>query len=221
LKEKKEIIKYNSISVFNEANFTKLCNKLSKKDAHLKGIITTHGHPPLWKRKHGFETLIHIILEQQVSLASAKAALNKLKEKIGTVTPAKISALTDAELKACYFSRQKIIYAKHLAAAISSRQLNLEQLANAPDEVVRTELKKIKGIGDWTVDVYLMMVLQRTDLFPLGDIALVNSLKEIKLLPKHTTKEELLMIAEQWKPYRTVAAFMLWHSYLCRRNRSY
>jgi len=209
------------ISLFDATNFKQHCKCLSKKDLHLKSILDTHGHPPLWKRKHGFETLIHIILEQQVSLASAKAALNKLKEKIGTVTPVKVLALTDAELKACYFSRQKIIYARHLAEAIINKQLNLKQLANAPDEVVRTELKKIKGIGDWTVDVYLMMVLQRTDLFPLGDIALVNSLKEVKLLPKHTTKEELLIIADQWKPYRTVAAFILWHSYLCRRNRKY
>jgi DNA-3-methyladenine glycosylase II len=218
---RKENMKEAPISLFDATNFKQHCNRLSKKDVHLKSIIDTYGHPPLWKRTHGFETLIHIILEQQVSLASAKAALNKLKEKIGTVTTVKVLALTDAELKACYFSRQKIIYARHLAEAIISKQLNLKQLSNAPDEVVRTELKKIKGIGDWTVDVYLMMVLQRTDLFPLGDIALVNSLKEVKLLPRHTTKEELLIIADQWKPYRTVAAFILWHSYLCRRNRKY
>ncbi len=94
-------------------------------------------------------------------------------------------------------------------------------MALAPDDEVRTELKKIKGIGDWTVDVYLMMVLQRTDLFPLGDIALVNSLKEVKNLPKHTSKEELLLLAEKWKPHRTIAAFILWHSYLSKRKRKY
>jgi DNA-3-methyladenine glycosylase II len=210
-----------NISVFDETNFKNHCNKLAKIDAELKAIIDTHGHPPLWKRKQGFETLIHIILEQQVSLASAKAALTKLKEKIGTVTPAKILQLTDAELKACYFSRQKIVYARHLAEAIISKKLSLKKLALATDEVVRTELKKIKGIGDWTVDVYLMMVLQRCNLFPLGDIALVNSMKEVKSLPKHISKEELLMIAENWKPYRTVAAFILWHSYLSRRKRKY
>lgn len=210
-----------AINVFNEADFKNICGHLSATDTHLKTIIDVHGHPPMWKRKHGFETLIHIILEQQVSLASAKAALKKLKEKIGTVTPSKVLALTDAELKACYFSRQKIIYAKHLAQAISSKQLNLKELAYAPDEEVRTSLKKIKGIGDWTVDVYLMMVLQRTDLFPLGDIALVNSLKEVKSLPLHSSRETLMAIAERWKPYRTVAAFILWHSYLCKRNRTY
>ncbi len=211
----------NSISVFDELSFKTLCAKLAKHDADLELIIRDHGHPPLWKRKHGFETLIHIILEQQVSLASAKAALNKLKEKVGRVTPEKVLSLTDAELKACYFSRQKIVYARHLANAILNKELDLKKLALIPDGEVRAHLKKIKGIGDWTVDVYLMMVLQRTDLFPLGDIALINSIKEIKNLPKHVTKEELLQIAEKWKPNRTIAAFILWHSYLSKRNRKY
>ncbi len=210
-----------AISIFNDVNFKRYCNKLGKVDADLKRIIDTHGHPPLWKRKQGFETLIHIILEQQVSLASAKAALIKLKEKIGIVTPIKILQLTDAELKTCYFSRQKIVYARHLAEAVASKKLNLQKLSLAPDEVVRSELKKIKGIGDWTVDVYLMIVLQRCNLFPTGDIALINSIKEIKNLPQHTTKEEILLIAEKWEPNRTVAAFILWHSYLCKRNRKY
>lgn len=209
---KEEVLK------FDETNFKKLCNKLAAADSDLKLIIDTHGHPPIWKRKASFETLIHIILEQQVSLASAKAALNKLKEKIGAVTPQKLILLTDAELKACYFSRQKIVYARHLAEAIISKQLNLKKLETQPNEFVRTELKKIKGIGDWTVDVYLMMVLQRTDLFPLGDIALVNSLKEVKGLHKQTAKEELLLIADKWKPYRTIAAYLLWHVYIKKRN---
>lgn len=212
---------FNQPLYFNETDFPLICRRLCKIDGDLKNIIDEYGYPPLWKRKQGFETLIHIILEQQVSLASAKAALNKLKEKIGTVTPQKILLLTDAELKACYFSRQKIIYAKHLATAIINKELSLKKLSLAHDEDVRHELKKIKGIGDWTVDVYLMMVLQRTDLFPLGDIALINSIKEVKRLPKHTAKEEIILIAENWRPYRTVAAFILWHSYLCRRNRKY
>lgn len=206
---------------FNETDFTLICRKLCKIDVDLKNIIDTYGYPPLWKRRQGFETLIHIILEQQVSLASAKAALNKLKEKIGAVTPRKVLSLSDTELKACYFSRQKIIYARHLATAIITKELSLNKFSFSSDESVRGELKKIKGIGDWTVDVYLMMVLQRTDLFPLGDIALINSIKEVKRLPKHTGKEEIISIAESWRPYRTVAAFILWHSYLCRRNRRY
>jgi DNA-3-methyladenine glycosylase II len=113
---------------FSEESLPALCKQLAKKDSHLKSIIDQYGHPPFWSRKASFETLIHIILEQQVSLASAKSALNKLKEKIGAVTPKKILSLTDAELKACYFSRQKIVYARNLAEAIESGELSVKKL---------------------------------------------------------------------------------------------
>jgi DNA-3-methyladenine glycosylase II len=206
------------IETFNEENFQILCNKLGRRDKELKSIISTHGHPPMWTRPATFQTLILTILEQQVSLASAYAAFKKLREKIGVVTTAKILSLTDEELRACYFSRQKIIYARELANAIESKQLQLKKLSVASNDEVRHELKKIKGIGDWTVDVYLMHALQRTDLFPLGDIALVNSLKETKQLHPHITKEEMLEIAEPWRPYRTIAAMILWHSYIKKRN---
>jgi DNA-3-methyladenine glycosylase II len=195
-----------------------LCDTLAKKDAHLKGIITQYGYPPFWNRPASFSTLIHIILEQQVSLASAKAAFDKLQEKIGTITPQKLLLLTDAELKACYFSRQKTIYARCLAEAIITKQISLKKLAARTDEEVRNTLTQVKGIGNWTVDVYLMMVLQRCDLFPGGDIALINSTKEVLQLQKQTTKEDVLAIAQRWAPYRTIAAFLLWHAYIRRKG---
>ena len=204
--------------VFNETSFARICRKLAKKDTDLSSIIKQHGFPPMWVRPNTFQSLILFILEQQVSLASAYAAFKKLKERIGVVTPAKILALTDEELRACYFSRQKIIYARELAKAVQSKQINLKKLALLPDEEVRVELIKLKGIGHWTIDVYLMHSLQRTDLFPLGDIALVNSLKEVKLLPKDISKEKMLKLAEPWRPYRTIAAMILWHSYIKKRN---
>lgn len=203
---------------FNEKNFVSLCNKLSRKDPDLKKIIQQHGHPPMWTRPASFRTLILFILEQQVSLASAYAAFKKLKQRIGLVTPLRILALSDADLRACYFSRQKIVYARELARAVQSKQLKLKGLDDKHEDEIRHELKKIKGIGDWTVDVYLIHALQRTDLFPLGDIALVNSLKEVKQLPHHTTKEEMLAIAESWRPYRTVASMILWHAYIQKRG---
>ena len=206
------------VETFDEKFFEYLCNQLAEKDDDLKLIVDTYGYPPMFARRPTFETLLHIILEQQVSLASAKAALNKLKEKIGTVLPEKLLLLTDIELRACYFSRQKIIYSRDLATAIINKQLNLDELILLPDETVRTELKKIKGIGDWTTDVYMMMAMQRADLFPVGDIALVNSMKVIKDLPRQTGKEVLLSIAEKWRPYRTVAAFFLWHAYIKKRG---
>ena len=203
---------------FNAANFKTLCNKLAAKDKELKAIIQQHGHPPMWTRPSTFQSLILFILEQQVSLAAAYAAFKKLKQKTGYVTPSKILALSDEELRSCYFSRQKIVYARELAKAVVTKKLVLKHLAHQPEDIIRHQLKKIKGIGDWTVDVYLMHSLQRTDLFPLGDIALVNSLKETKQLQKHTTKEEMLAVAESWRPYRTIAAMILWHAYIQKRG---
>jgi DNA-3-methyladenine glycosylase II len=203
---------------FNKTNFTLFCDKLARKDPGLKGILKQYGYPPMWTRPATFQTLILTILEQQVSLASAYAAFKKLREKIGYVTPAKILALSDEEMRAVYFTRQKMGYARELARAIQSRKLVLKKLGSLTDEEVREQLIQLKGIGHWTIDVYLMHALQRTDLFPLGDIALVNSLKHIKELPPHTTKEELLAIAEPWRPYRTIAAMMLWHAYIKRKG---
>ncbi len=206
------------ISTFSNNNFQSFCNQLSKKDKHLKGIIQQYGHPPMWTRKQGFETLILTILEQQVSLAAAFAAYKKLKERIGTVTPSKILAMSNEELRECYFTRQKQVYAKELATAFATKTLPWKQFPDMNDDEVRTHLTSIKGIGNWTSDIYLMHALQRTDLFPLGDIALVNSLKETKQLHPHISKEEMLQIAEPWRPYRTIAAMILWHSYIKKRN---
>jgi DNA-3-methyladenine glycosylase II len=203
---------------FNKTNFTLFCDKLARKDPGLKGILKQYGYPPMWTRPATFQTLILTILEQQVSLASAYAAFKKLREKIGYVTPAKILALSDEEMRAVYFTRQKMGYARELARAILSRKLVLKKLGSLTDEEVREQLIQLKGIGHWTIDVYLMHALQRTDLFPLGDIALVNSLKHIKQLPPNTTKEELLALAEPWRPYRTIAAMMLWHAYIKRKG---
>ncbi len=206
------------IRTFSAENFKHYCDLLSKRDKHLREIIREYGYPPMWTRKQGFETLILTILEQQVSLAAAFAAYKKLKERIGTVTPAKILAMSNEELRECYFTRQKQVYAKELATAFVSRQLQWKKFTAMPDEDVRAQLISVKGIGHWTADVYLMHALQRTDLFPLGDIALVNSLKERKQLPAHISKEEMLQIAEPWKPYRTIAAMILWHAYIKKRN---
>ncbi|NCU02537.1 MAG: DNA-3-methyladenine glycosylase 2 family protein [Chitinophagaceae bacterium] len=206
------------IQTFSADNFQTYCDLLSKKDKHLKAIIKQYGYPPMWTRRQGFETLILTILEQQVSLAAAFAAYKKLKAKIGVVTPAKILAMSNEELRECYFTRQKQVYAKELATAITTKKIQLRKFPQMTDEDVRVQLTSIKGIGNWTTDVYLMHALQRTDLFPLGDIALVNSLKETKQLHPHISKDEMLAIAEPWRPYRTVAAMILWHAYIKKRN---
>jgi DNA-3-methyladenine glycosylase II len=203
---------------FNEANFHSLCNELISKDKDLHYIVEQYGYPPMWTRRASFATLIHIILEQQVSLASARAALNKLKGKIGTITPKKLLTLSDHELKACYFSRQKIVYSRCLAEAIIAKRIILKELSGGSDAEIRDGLKKIKGIGDWTVDVYLLFALKRTDVFPLGDLAMVNALKAIKKLPKETSQEQLLKLSERWRPYRSIAAMFFWHHYIQKRG---
>ena len=203
---------------FHKENFSSFCDLLSKKDLHLKSIIKQYGYPPMWTRPANFPTLIHIILEQQVSLASAKAAFIKLKEKLVTITPEKLVLLTDEEMKACYFSRQKTVYARHLAEAIISKQLDLKKLSLLPDENIREKLKTIKGIGDWTVDIYLLFALQRTDVFPTGDLAMINAFKDVKQLEKQVSKEEIIALSEHWKPHRSIATMLLWHYYIQKRG---
>ena len=203
---------------FNHTNFQGFCDLLAKKDKELKGILSNYGYPPMWTRPQGFSTLINIILEQQVSLASAKAAYNKLKEKTGTITPEKVLKLSDVEMKACYFSRQKMVYARHLAETLINKKIKIRSLVKNNDDDVRSVLKQVKGIGDWTVDVYLMFAMQRADVFPTGDLAMMNSLKKVKNLPTKSSKEEILALAESWRPYRSVATYLLWHNYLEERK---
>lgn len=189
---------------------------LAKKDKDLASIIHEYGYPPLWIRPNSFETLVLTILEQQVSLASAYAAYKKLKEKI-RITPAGLLELTDEELRSCYLSRQKIIYTRILANAILQKQISLKKFELLPDDEVRTSLKKLKGIGDWTVDIYLVHALRRMDVFPIGDLALVNSIKMVKQLPL-ANREALMLMSEKWKPYRSMATMLFWHYYIRKKN---
>jgi len=202
------------IQQFDRSNYQTICDQLASSDPELKKIIDTHGYPPFWSRPNSFESLVHIILEQQVSLASALSALNKLKERVQELTPARILLLTDEEMRASYVSRQKSSYIRYLAEALLSGQLKLDDFPHLPDEAVRAQLVALKGIGNWTADVYLMFALQRANIFPIGDLAAVNALKRVKQLPAKTTQEEMLKITAQWQPYRTLAAMLLWHYYL-------
>ncbi len=202
------------IQQFTQSNQHSIFDELASNDADLQKIIDAHGYPPFWSRPNSFESLVHIILEQQVSLASALSALNKLKERVQELTPARVLLLTDEEFRACYCSRQKTGYIKYLAEALLNGQFKLEEFHDMPDEEIRAKLTALKGIGNWTADVYLMFALQRADIFPIGDLAAVNALKRVKELPAETTLQEMLAITTQWQPYRTLAAMLLWHYYL-------
>jgi DNA-3-methyladenine glycosylase II len=187
---------------------------LAERDKDIAGVLTTLGPPPIWKREAGFPTLIQIILEQQVSVLAAKAVFDRLSNTVEPLTPEKFLMVDALQLKAFGFSRQKTQYGRALANAIINGQLDLEELANQDETSIRTELKHIKGIGDWTVDIYLLMALQRPNVFPRGDLALAIAVQRLKNLPARPTPAELESLAEIWKPWRAVAARILWHYYL-------
>jgi DNA-3-methyladenine glycosylase II len=189
---------------------------LLEKDEKFKFIFDTYGKPTFVKRPSGFETLCLLILEQQVSIDSAKATFNRIKIAIPDFSPENVVIFSDEDFRTCGVSRQKTKYLKALSQAILDKDLNIESLANKDAETVREELIKIKGIGHWTIDVYLMFCLQSPDIIPLGDIAVVNTIKE--LFDIHE-KEAMAVYAENWKPYRSAATFFLWHYYLQKRGR--
>ncbi|HJQ69181.1 MAG TPA: DNA-3-methyladenine glycosylase 2 family protein [Blastocatellia bacterium] len=202
----------------DEASLARGVRYLSKRDADLARIVKEFGPPPMWEREEGFHTLIHIILEQQVSLASARAAYNRLLEAVMPLTPAGFLKLDDASLKRIGFSRQKTDYGRALALAIRDDRLNLAALGARPDAEVKTELMKVKGIGHWTADIYLLMALRRPDIWPSGDLALAVAVERVKRLSARPTNEELTAISHGWRPWRAVAARLLWHFYLSSRR---
>ncbi|MEP6638312.1 MAG: DNA-3-methyladenine glycosylase 2 family protein [Chloroflexota bacterium] len=194
--------------------------ELTARDADLAGIVARHGPPPLWDREPGFPTLLHIMLEQQVSLASARAAFDRLLAATDPLTPARFLELTDAELLAIGFSRQKARYGRALAAAIESGALDLTALGALGDVEVQRALQAVPGIGPWTSTIYLLMVLGRPDVWPVGDIALAAAVGEVKGLGHRPGPAEMAALGEAWRPWRSVAARLFWYDYLRRRGRT-
>jgi len=203
---------------FNQESLHRICNRLAQIDGDLKVILDRYGYPPFWSRPNTFESLVHIILEQQVSLASALATLNKLKEKIKIITPEKLLGLNDEELRNCYFSRQKTVYVRDLAEKLLTGKLSLKSHESMDDYQIRQQLKSVKGIGDWTVDIYLIFILHHSDVFPIGDLAAVNALKQVKKLDKNISRDEIVEKVSEQKPYRTIYTMILWHYYLEQRK---
>lgn len=188
------------------------------KDAVFQKLHEQYGNPFVPTRPEGFQTLCKLILEQQVSIESARACYAKIENLLGEVSPVVIAEAPEEALRSCGVSRQKTIYLKALADAILSGNLVLETLSQKHPDAVRSELIKIKGIGHWTIDVYLMFSLQSPDIIPLGDIAVVNTIRE---LYGCEDKEAMAVLAENWKPYRSMATYFLWHHYLEKRNRKF
>jgi DNA-3-methyladenine glycosylase II len=204
------------IKVVNKSNIGKMSRELSSIDKHLGRVVSVYGTPPLWDRPQGFQTLLQIILEQQVSLASAKACYDKLCARLGNITPKRLLTLDDAEMKAVGFSRQKTTYARHLADALVNKTIDLDVLTSKTDLEVKSELMQLKGVGEWTSDIYLLMALLRPDIMPKGDIALHTAWHKLSGEPRPSS-DEFLEISQRWRPYRSVAARLLWHYYLSER----
>ena len=190
---------------------------LFELDPIFKEIHDEYGYPPNWKRPEGFISLARTILEQQVSLESGKAHFEQLNGYLTSFEPYTILQLSDEEFRQCQISRQKASYLRELSKAVSSGVLNFDHLSTMEFQLCRDTLTSIKGIGYWTTDIYQMICLQEKDIFPPGDVAIVNSVKKLTLL---TEIDEIIERSECWKPFRSLASFYLWHFHLCKAGRT-
>jgi DNA-3-methyladenine glycosylase II len=188
--------------------------ELARRDPHLAAVVARHGAPPLWDRPPGFETLVQIILEQQISLSAGRAAYGRLERLAGAVTPTRVASLTLVELRGAGLTRQKSAYIRGLAQAIVEGEFDPTRLTEMDDDTARTELVKLKGVGAWTANIYLLMALGRADIWPSGDLALVAAIREVKRLRSLPNDDRIGRITRAWSPWRAVAARVLWHHYL-------
>jgi DNA-3-methyladenine glycosylase II len=208
------------VTALTTASLASAVEELARGDPDLAAIVARCGPPPLWDREPGFGTLLHIILEQQVSLASARSAFERLRAVADPLTPTRFLELTDAELLTIGFSRQKARYGRALATAIETGALDLDGLGGLGDDAVKRTLEALPGIGPWTSTIYLLMVLGRPDVWPVGDIALAESVGQVKHLGRRPDALEMGTLGEAWRPWRSVAARLFWHDYLERRGRT-
>jgi len=207
------------VPALDDASLQLAVGKLAARDSDLAGVIARHGSPPLWAREPGFETLVQIILEQQVSLGSAVAAVGRLRSALGIdasapLTPHAVLDLGEQAMRAAGITRQKAGYLVALASDLTNDRLDLAAVAAAPDEDARAILTAVAGIGRWTADIYLLMALGRPDIWPDGDLALAAAMRRAKGLLALPSREEQRAIAAGWQPWRAVAARILWHAYL-------
>lgn len=212
---------FSSVSqiTLNENIFAEGIRELAARDEDLAAVVAKYGVPPLWVREPGFPTLVYIILEQQVSLASAKALFDKLQATVRPFTPGRFLKLTEPQMRTLGFSRQKTHYTRLLAQVIQNRQFHLDNLPLLQDDHAREKLVALKGIGNWTADIYLLSALRRPDIWPVGDLALAIAVQEVKRLRKRPSPEKLEKMSTPWRPWRAVAARLFWHHYLSKRGQ--
>lgn len=205
--------------ILTQKNIANAARVLAGQDHHLANIFEKYGPPPLWKRPQGFPTLVRIILEQQVSLSSAASTYARLFRAIDPFIPVKFIEAGESGFRSLGVTRQKSSYLLKLAESIENGELNLRTLSKLTDAQAKLALMKVKGIGSWSADIYLLMAMRRADVWPVGDLALATTIMELKRLKRRPTEGRLTAIAERWRPYRAVAARMLWQHYLGERKR--
>jgi DNA-3-methyladenine glycosylase II len=183
-------------------------------------ILAEAGPPRFRRRRNGFGTLLHIILEQQVSIDAAAAMHRRLSEACRPLTPERFLALDEATLRACGFSRQKAGYGRDLAAKVAAGDFDFDEFATADDAGAQAALLALKGIGRWSADVYMLFALGRADIWPAADLGLQLGIAERLGLAARPNEAEVLRLGEAWRPWRSVAACLFWQAYLHKRRRS-
>ena len=186
---------------------------LAERDSDIAAAFAVCGLPPMRRQAPGFEGVLNTILAQQVSAGATRAIRGRLYAAVGELTPRAFLALDDADLRAIGFSGQKIRYGRGIAEATLSGELDFVAIAEMDDAEAAAELCRIKGIGPWTAEIYLLFALGRPDIWPAADLAVQEALKRLKRLRKRPTPERMRKLAEPWRPYRSAAARFLWHYY--------
>jgi DNA-3-methyladenine glycosylase II len=204
----------------DEPALARAVRTLARAEPRFAHIVKRHGPPPLWPRDPGFQTLVLLMLEQQVSLAQGRAMYTRIANATGAVTPANVAALGGSGLRALGVTRQKSAYLAALADRLERSDFDLDALATLSDADADAALDALHGVGPWTAQCYLLFALRRSDVFPAADLALLEAVRQLWRLRARPSPEALARRAQAWRPHRAVAARLLWHHYLSERGRS-
>jgi DNA-3-methyladenine glycosylase II len=188
-------------------------NFLAEREKAFAKVLEAHGHPEPRANDPGIETLLRTIVGQQVSVAAARSMWNKLTAEFGEpVDLEKLLDASDDQMRAAGMSRQKAGYLRSLAGLVLSGELDLAHLPEDDEEAI-AQLIKIKGIGRWSAEIYLLFAEGRGDVWPAGDLAVQIEIGKLMGLKDKPTEKQLREIAERWRPHRGAAAVLAWHSY--------
>jgi DNA-3-methyladenine glycosylase II len=185
--------------------------RLAERDAHVAAAVERYGFPALRRRPPGFEALLRAIVAQQISIQAAASIWKRIEAAVAPLTAEAYCAVSEEMLRACGLSRQKLAYARSLAELVRSGEVPLDRFDELDDEEAIASLVKIKGVGRWTAEIYLMFALGRRDMWPVDDLGLVVGMQRMKNLRRRPDKKRMLRLGEPWRPWRSAGAHLLWH----------